>query len=1101
MYRINWMKRTSKKLRPRITTPKCQRRASLERLEARALLAADPLISELVAKNIQSFDDGNGRSSDWVELYNAGDESIDLAGWHLSDDPEEIDKWKFPEVTVQPDEYLVVFASGNDLPNYVDQDGFIHTNFRLSSGGESVILARPDLSVVDRVDFPQQYDDIAYGLDRTNRQNVGFLSPATPGEANGAVRSAVSTSSVTMSQPSGVFTDQVPLQLSAENDETIFFTLDGSVPNEASHVYASEFTITNSTQIRARVYEQGKILGPVTSATYLKVDAEVAEFSTQIPIMVIDNLGAGDIPNTGWNQTNAGIHQLPRQAANLMLFGSETGGGPTQLTPSADLSSRIGIRVRGAFSSTFPEPGLSVETWSDGADVDEDISPLGIAADSDWVLYAPNPAHDQTLIDNAFLFEMSNQMGHWAPEVRYVETFLNDDGGTITMSDHVGIYVITEKVKRTPDRIHLEELSVDGTSGGWILDVNRMDSIAIDGTPPRNFHTAGPNGRLQTDPDLSDSSSRGDDIPRQHNAYINYDDPNGFSINPQQRAAISDWFQEMEDVLYGRVEGVTWNDPVNGYPKYIDVDNFIDYFILNDISHNGDGLLISLWLYNADPSGDGKLHIGPIWDADLGSYTGLPSFELMRRKDRLWYGQMFEDPNFVLRYTERWQELRRTVLSDENMSNTIDQFFTTIGEEVAVRDNVSNWRTRLDRMQTWLSDRALAIDNLFVPAPTLNRRSGTVPHGFELKILADQGDVYYTLDGTDPRAADGTLVPHAIAVETVSNSVVPVVADASILIPDESFDTQIGAAWIDPDFVEGAAGEQWIAGKTAVGYDVGTPYDDVIETDVGDVDHTINIRIPFELDANQLDEIDSLFLRMQYDDGFVAFLNGTEIARQNASGVIGEPAPFDSRATAAHRARLDRYDDFPFNHEGLLRVGTNVLAIQGINRSTNDRDLLMRPELIGTTIVSPPFRITGPTSVFARTLLEGEWSGPAIGEFTVDTFNVGDLNNDGQLTEEDIDRLCRAIHEEDHSFDLDDDDRVSFGDLAFLIRNVFGSTFGDANLDGIFNSSDFVQVFRAGQYEDGVAGNSTWATGDWNCDGEFDTRDLVLAFQFASRVV
>ena len=1077
-----------------------RRSFSLESLEVRTLLAASPVISEFVAKNTQSFDDGNGKSSDWVELYNAGDEAVNLSGWYLSDNADDLNRWQFPSVDLPPDGYLVVIASGNGSPNYVDQDGNQHTNFKLAATGESLILSDPDLKVVDRIDFSQQYEDISFGLDSENRATTGFLSPATPGGPNGVVRNGVSTVDVEMNRESGVFSNSISVEITATPDTTIVFTLDGSLPTETSTVYANPIEINASTQVRARVFEEGKVLGPVTTETYIKVDAEVSQFSSQIPIMVIDNLGAGDIPNTGWNQTNAGIRQLPRQAANLMLFSSEA--APSQLTPAANLSSRIGLRVRGAFSSTFPEPGLSVESWSDGADIDEDISPLGIAADSDWVLYAPNPAHDQTLIDNSFLFEMSNQMGHWAPEVRYVEAFVNDDGGEITMEDHVGIYVITEKVKRTPDRIDMEEMSIDGSSGGWILDVNRMDSIALDGTSPRNFHTAGPNGRLQTDFDLSDSSSRGDDIPRQHNAYINYDDPNGFSINPEQRSAISEWFQKMEDVLYGRVEGVTWNDPVNGYPKYIDVDNFIDYFILNDISHNGDGLLISLWLYNSDPSGDGKLRIGPIWDADLGSYTGLPSFELMRRTDRLWYGQMFKDPNFVLRYTERWQELRRTVFTDDNMANTIDRFFNDIGDEVAVRDDVRNWRTRLDRMQTWLSDRATAIDALFVPAPEFNRESGAVPAGTELKIVSDQGDIFYTLDGSDPRAADGTVSPQAIPIETVSNSVVPLIADASYLIPDASINEQLGATWIEADFVEGASGEEWTSGMTSIGYDNGTAYDDVIQTDVVDVDHTINIRIPFDLNESQLDEIDNLFLRMQFDDGFIAFLNGTEIARRNASGNIGELAPFDSRATAAHRARLDRHDDFSFDHESLLRVGKNVLAIQGINRSVNDRDMLIRPELIGLTVVSPPITIEGPTNVFARTKIDEDWSGPAIGTFTVSTVGLpGDLNDDGRLSEEDINRLCQAIHDGDEQFDLSDNGLVDTGDLFVLIRDLFGTSFGDANLDGLFDSSDLVEIFRQGEYEDGIAGNSTWSSGDWNCDGEFDTRDLVVAFKFGSRTL
>ena len=57
--------------------------------------------------------------------------------------------------------------------------------------------------------------------------------------------------------------------------------------------------------------------------------------------------------------------------------------------------------------------------------------------------------------------------------------------------------------------------------------------------------------------------------------------------------------------------------------------------------------------------------------------------------------------------------------------------------------------------------------------------------------------------------------------------------------------------------------------------------------------------------------------------------------------------------------------------------------------------------------------------------------------------------------------------------------------------------FGDSNLDGEFNSGDLVAVFQAGEYENGVAANSTWATGDWNGDTEFDTRDLVFAFRDA----
>ena len=63
------------------------------------------------------------------------------------------------------------------------------------------------------------------------------------------------------------------------------------------------------------------------------------------------------------------------------------------------------------------------------------------------------------------------------------------------------------------------------------------------------------------------------------------------------------------------------------------------------------------------------------------------------------------------------------------------------------------------------------------------------------------------------------------------------------------------------------------------------------------------------------------------------------------------------------------------------------------------------------------------------------------------------------------------------------------------VEDLKNTYFGDANLDGEFNSGDFVQVFQRGHYEDTVVGNSGWADGDWNGDGEFDSGDFVLAFQ------
>ncbi len=79
--------------------------------------------------------------------------------------------------------------------------------------------------------------------------------------------------------------------------------------------------------------------------------------------------------------------------------------------------------------------------------------------------------------------------------------------------------------------------------------------------------------------------------------------------------------------------------------------------------------------------------------------------------------------------------------------------------------------------------------------------------------------------------------------------------------------------------------------------------------------------------------------------------------------------------------------------------------------------------------------------------------------------------------------------------DLNADGSLTLDDHGYLIGSILGTDLGDADLDGVFSSQDLVLVFQAGEYEDGIVGNSTWAEGDWNCDAEFDSADLVAVFQ------
>ncbi|TWT33695.1 CotH protein [Posidoniimonas corsicana] len=138
------------------------------------MLTTGLLITEFLASNSSTLDDGDGNSSDWIELYNPTAATVDLSGWRLTDDAGNLDKWTFPTsatvpqevLNLEPGEFLVVFASSQDTEDYVDPDGNLHTDFALSAGGEYLGLVRPDGTVEHEYapEFPAQTTDVSYGL-------------------------------------------------------------------------------------------------------------------------------------------------------------------------------------------------------------------------------------------------------------------------------------------------------------------------------------------------------------------------------------------------------------------------------------------------------------------------------------------------------------------------------------------------------------------------------------------------------------------------------------------------------------------------------------------------------------------------------------------------------------------------------------------------------------------------------------------------------------------------------------------------------------------------------------------------------------------------
>jgi hypothetical protein len=121
------------------------------------------LISEFMAANNVTLTNAFGRSDDWIELHNNTATTVNLGGWHLTDNANNLAKWMFPPVSLMPGEYLVVWASDENTVT----NGQIHTSFRLGAEGEYLALVRPNGTIENAYAplFPAQRNDISYGVD------------------------------------------------------------------------------------------------------------------------------------------------------------------------------------------------------------------------------------------------------------------------------------------------------------------------------------------------------------------------------------------------------------------------------------------------------------------------------------------------------------------------------------------------------------------------------------------------------------------------------------------------------------------------------------------------------------------------------------------------------------------------------------------------------------------------------------------------------------------------------------------------------------------------------------------------------------------------
>lgn len=240
-----------------------------------------PTISEFMAGNDGALIADEDRDfSDWIEVHNPSATTAQLQGYFLTDNPAELRKWAFPSVTLPPGGYLIVFASGK---NRTSPGAPLHTNFSLDVGGEYLALIKPDgVTIVSEFGpggtmYPDQNEGVSFGL-VGNPPQQGYFTAATPGIANGSGFSGY-VKDTKFSVNRGFYASPQTLTISsATPGASIRYTTDGAWPSEtAGLLYTAAITVARTMPVRAIAYKPGYRSTNVDTHTYIFVDDVVTQ--------------------------------------------------------------------------------------------------------------------------------------------------------------------------------------------------------------------------------------------------------------------------------------------------------------------------------------------------------------------------------------------------------------------------------------------------------------------------------------------------------------------------------------------------------------------------------------------------------------------------------------------------------------------------------------------------------------------------------------------------------------------------------------------------------------------------------------------------------
>jgi hypothetical protein len=398
---------------------------------------------------------------------------------------------------------------------------------------------------------------------------------------------------------------------------------------------------------------------------------------SNLPIIIIETVNGDEIPDEPKILGTMKIIQRPNGDRNFVSDVSNEA--------FLNYSGTIGIETRGSSSQELLKKPYGIDTLEDDGIENDNVQLLGMPKENDWILNSF--AFDDSMMRDYISYTMARQMGQYAVNLKYCEVVLN--------GDYIGLYALSEKIKRDGDRVDIAKLSDDENSlpeitGGYIIQTDRTGGD----NPPEAWNNNGA-------------------------GYI-HEKPNSDDITSAQSSYIESVFRDLDD-------NATNSIITSGYPSIIDVPSFVDYMLVAEFASNVDAYALSTF-YHKDRSG--KLRAGPVWDYNLTygndlfqwgydrSFTDVWQFNYSNIGANFW-GDLFADPTFKCYLSKRFNEVTNTgePLNYDYISSLIDSTAALISEAL-VRENerwntIENFSEEIINMKSWIQERITWMrDNL-----------------------------------------------------------------------------------------------------------------------------------------------------------------------------------------------------------------------------------------------------------------------------------------------------------------------------------------------------------------------------------------------------